>query len=53
MRRRKHQVEETMAGFRPIGKIEGRIIPPPKPPDAEKSALPPAYWKENRGKKSD
>jgi hypothetical protein len=53
MPRGRHLVRELRGGFQPIGKIEGPIKPPPKPLDSEQSVLPPAYWKENRGKKKD
>jgi hypothetical protein len=38
--------------YQPIGRIEGPIKPPPKPEDSERSARPPAYWKD-RDKKRD
>jgi hypothetical protein len=53
MARGKHLVRRTPAGFKPIGRIEGPVKPPPKPIDAEESAVPPAYWRAYREKKTD
>jgi hypothetical protein len=50
--RGRHLVRELPGGYQPIDKIEGPLKPPPKPLDAERSALPPAYWKD-RNKKRD
>jgi hypothetical protein len=47
----RYGVEETRAGFRPTDKVDYPVKPPRKPVDAEHSARPPAYWKENREKK--
>ena len=53
MPRGKHLVRRTPAGFRPIGKLKEPVKPPPKPLDAEESAVPPAYWRDRREKKRD
>jgi hypothetical protein len=47
-----HPAGETQGVFRVIGKVEGPIKPPPKPPDSERSARPPAYWKDRRERNS-
>lgn len=44
----RHGIEENRAGFRPTQKIDHPVKPPPKPSDAERSALPPAYWKDRQ-----
>lgn len=51
MPRGRHLVRETRGGFRPIGTLKRPIKPPPEPSDAERSGLPPAYWKDRREKK--
>jgi hypothetical protein len=48
----RYGVEETRAGYRPTQKVDFPIKPPPKPPDSEQSARPPAYWRD-RTKKRD
>jgi hypothetical protein len=53
MPRGKHLVRETRAGFRPIGTLKEPVKPPPKPIDAEQTAVPPAYWRDRREKKGD
>jgi hypothetical protein len=50
--RGRHLVRELRGGYQPIDKIEGPIKPPRKPQDSERSARPPAYWKD-RTKKGD
>lgn len=52
MPRGRHLVEETRAGYRPIGKVKLPVEPPRKPADSERSARPPAYRKD-RGKNRD
>lgn len=46
-----HGVEETRGGFRPTKRVDHPVKPPRKPADAERSALPPAYWKDRREKR--
>jgi hypothetical protein len=51
MPRGKHLVREYRGVFRPIGRFDGPIAPPPKPEDSERSARPPAYWGKRSPKK--
>jgi hypothetical protein len=48
----RHGVEETRTGFRPTDRVDYPVTPPKKPDDSERSARPPAFWKD-RGKKRD
>jgi hypothetical protein len=50
MPRGKHLVRQYRGVFRPVGKINGPIAPPPQPADSEQSALPPAYLKDRTKK---
>jgi hypothetical protein len=51
MPRGRHLVRELRGGYQPIGKIDpSEIEVPPKPSDAERSSLPPAYWKDREKK---
>jgi hypothetical protein len=46
-----HLVRELSGGYQPIHKIDpSKAKAPPKPLDSEKSALPPAYWKDRQKK---
>jgi len=48
----RHGIEETAGGFRPTKRVDYPVKAPPKPSDSERSARPPAYWKD-RGKKEE
>jgi hypothetical protein len=43
-------IEETGAGYRPTQKVKRPIKPPPRPEDSERSARPPAYWRDRTKK---
>jgi hypothetical protein len=53
MPRGRHLVKETRAGFTPIDNIERPIKPPPKPLNAERSVVPPAFWRDRQDKKQE
>jgi len=53
MERSRSAVIRTKGGFVPRDRVDGPVKPPPRPADAERSALPPAYWKDRTKKGGD
>jgi hypothetical protein len=38
-------------GFRPTDRVDYPVMPPKKAADSERSARPPAFWKDRKGKR--